>query len=159
MITAGGNAMNDYFDRSIDSIIHKERPIPSKRLSPSMALVFGIGCFIAGFFLSIFINFLCLSIATINIAMLIIYEKYLKKRGFFGNISISYLVASIFLFGGAAVGNIVATAILAILAFLANMGREIMKDVEDIKGDEMERKTFPMKIVKTQRYFCLCFFH
>jgi geranylgeranylglycerol-phosphate geranylgeranyltransferase len=36
------------------------------------------------------------------------------------------------------------TFILAILAFLATLGREIAKDIEDIKGDE-DRYTLPMR--------------
>lgn len=145
-VTAGGNTMNDYFDREIDVIVHKKRPIPSKRLSSKEAIVFATVCFIVGVFLAAFVNFLCLIIAVVNVCLLISYDKHLKKTGFAGNVVISYLVGSIFLFAGAAVNSIAVTGTLAILAFLANLGREIIKDVEDIAGDEKERRTLPMRI-------------
>ena len=145
-VTAGGNTMNDYFDREVDVIVHKKRPIPSRRLSPEEAIVFAVACFVVGVSLAIFINFLCLAIAVVNICLLVSYDKHFKKTGFAGNIIVSYLVGSIFLFAGAAVGNITTTGILATLAFLANLGREIIKDVEDIAGDRKERKTLPTRI-------------
>jgi len=150
-VTAGGNTMNDYFDREVDatSISHKKRPIPSGELLPKEAIQFAAFCFILGIFLSIFINLLCLIIASVNAFFLVVYDAYLKGRGFSGNIIISYLVASTFLFGGAAVGELSLVSALTLLfamAFLANLGREIVKDVEDIASDKGKRKTLPMKI-------------
>ena len=143
-VTAGGNTMNDYFDRDIDIISHKERPIPSKRLFPKEAIQFAVVSFIIGFFLAAFINLLCLAIAAFNTLLLVFYDKHFKQTGLGGNMIISYLVASTFLFGGAAVDRIVITGILFTLAFLANLDREIIKDVEDISGDTGKRRTLPM---------------
>ena len=160
IITIGGNALNDYFDREIDVIIHKERPIPSNRLFPKQVLAFASICFITGTAISTIINQFCFGIAVFNVATLILYEKYLKKEGLAGNVLISYLVASVFLFGGAVAGieKITIVGILAILAFLANMGRELMKDVEDIIGDERERRTLPMKIGEKKTIITACSF-
>ena len=145
-VTAAGNAMNDYFDRDVDAISHKKRPIPSGRLFPKEVIIFAAVCFATGIFLAIFINPACLVIAVFNILLLISYDKRLKQTGFSGNIAISYLVASTFLFGGAAAGNIALAGILVLLAFLTNLGREVIKDIEDIAGDRGKRETLPMKI-------------
>ncbi|MCK4781564.1 UbiA family prenyltransferase [Candidatus Parcubacteria bacterium] len=143
---AGGNAMNDYFDRETDIMTHPKRPIPSKRLTPKSVLMFAIACFILAIIFSVRINLICFILVIINTAMLIFYERYLKNKGLIGNIAVAYLTGSIFLFGGAVVGRITTSAILAILAFFATLGREIIKDVEDISGDRKERETMPMKI-------------
>jgi len=62
---------------------------------------------------------------------------------------VSWLTASLFLFGGAAArpepGPTVFPApvlALAMLAFLSSVGREILKGIEDVKGDR-DRRTVP----------------
>ena len=146
LATAGGNAVNDYFDLEIDRINKPRRPLPSGALSRDAALSFAILAFGAALALAIFVNWTCAAICAVNIALLSIYNKYLKRRGLAGNICVAYLVGSVFLFGGAAVGNIRFSGILAAMAALSNFGREVIKDMEDVKGDVGKRTTLPMKI-------------
>jgi len=78
------------------------------------------------------------------------YEAALKSRGAPGNLVIAYLVGSLFLFAGASVFRssiepLVRTGILAALAFFTTIGREITKDIEDIRGD-VDRRTLPRRI-------------
>jgi len=159
VISAGGNSLNDYFDREIDAVVHPQRPLPSKTLTPKSVLMFAIGCFVIGIFFSVFINIICLIITLFSITILILYEKYLKSKGLAGNIAIAFLTGSVFLFGGVAVEKIIAPAMLAVLAFFAGLAREIIKDVEDITGDKRQRCTLPMKIGKENSViiadFCL----
>lgn len=144
-----GNGMNDYFDREIDKINHPERVIPSKKLTEKQVLYFSFALFFIGFLLTIFINFYCILIYIIAGILMYSYEKTLKNRGFIGNICISFLVALTFLYGGFAVfsltNKIYAIIILSLLAFLSTLSREIIKDIEDIKGD-FGRETLPIKI-------------
>ena len=58
-ITSGGFAFNDYIDQESDAIVRKERPIPSKNLTPTMALVIAIIFFAIGLASSFIINLLC----------------------------------------------------------------------------------------------------
>ena len=148
LATAGGNGLNDYLDRDVDRIAHPKRPIPSGHLSPESALVFSTVSFILAIIVSFLVSWICLAIAGINIGLMVGYEMRLKRGGLFGNIAISYLVGSLFLFGGAAAGGLARTLILAPLAILATLGREIAKDVEDMEGDRDSRVTIPMKIGK-----------
>ena len=141
----GGNVLNDYFDREIDLINHPERPIPAKKISPHSALFYGISLFIFGLIFAIFINPLALMIAVIAEAMMLLYEIYLKRMGFAGNVTISFLVGLLFIFGGALYGNIPLTSIFALMAFSSNLGREIVKDIEDMEGD-INRVTLPKKM-------------
>jgi geranylgeranylglycerol-phosphate geranylgeranyltransferase len=146
--TAGGNGLNDYFDRDVDKIAHPNRPIPSGQISPQRAYAFSIASFILAIVIALLTSWACLAIALINVGLMLLYEKRLKQAGLSGNLVISYLVASLFLFGGVVriERSIYITSILMPLAFLATLGREIAKDVEDLGGDEGARLTLPMRI-------------
>ncbi|MCD6276236.1 MAG: UbiA family prenyltransferase [Thermoplasmata archaeon] len=146
-ITAGGNVLNDYFDREVDLINHPERPIPSGKIKPKSALIYGSVLLAIGIIFSFFINILAVIIAIVAVFLILSYEYSLKKMGFIGNIVISTLVGMLFVFGGAVFGNIYFTLIFAFMAFSSNLGREIVKDIEDMEGD-VDRITLPMKIGK-----------
>ena len=81
----------------------------------------------------------------INLAVMVSYEKALKSSGIAGNLEISYLIASLFVFGAVSAGN-VGTVIVyfAAMAFLANFMREIAKDIQDMDGDRGVRNTAPL---------------
>lgn len=144
--TAGGNALNDYFDEAIDRINKPRRPIPSGALSKQDAFSFAVFSLGAAIALATMVNWTCAALAAINVAVLASYNWKLKKNGFIGNAAIAYLVCSVFLFGGASVGNFQNSGLLAAMAALSTLGREIFKDIEDMKGDAGKRKTLPMKI-------------
>ncbi len=143
--TAGGNSLNDYFDREIDAINHPERPIPSHDVFPENALKFAYVMFILSIVLSLLLPFFLPQILVlVSVLIMVQYELRLKKKGLVGNASIAWLTGSLFVFAGAVYGSIEVPLVLGILAFLATMGRELVKDIQDIKGD-LERNTFPMK--------------
>jgi len=149
LITGGGNAINDYFDRDIDAINRPRRPIPSGRLSPRWALTWSLVLFAAGCATAGALNRLCLILALTNSALLIIYARHLKGTPLAGNISVAYLTGSTLLFGGLSMGaeQVLASPIpvLSILAALATLGREIEKDIEDLEGDRRKgARTLPI---------------
>jgi len=146
LVGAGSMSFNDYFDREIDKIAHPKRPIPSKRLTPKESLYFSVLLFITAVAISYFINILCFSIVLFSLAGLYIYEIFLKNQGFAGNIIVAFLSAMSFTFGGAAVGNPLASLLLSVIVFFLFAGRETLKDVQDVKGDILSRHTLPMKI-------------
>lgn len=157
--TGAGNALNDIVDAETDKVNHPERPIPSGALTKDQVkrvvfLGYGLTLLIAAV-----VNYLTLLIAIVNISLMIAYEMKLKQKGFIGNLTISYLTGSVFLFGGVATLENAAlmdmvmeeatsvTLILAFLAFLASAGREVIKDIQDMEGDK-DRITLPMRIGK-----------
>lgn len=147
LVCGAGNVINDYFDFEIDKINNPARPLPSGKISLRAAHFYALGLFAFGILLSIFINKPALLIAAFNSALLYSYAWKIKKSGGIKkNLTVSYLVASPFLFGGVVVGNALVTFLLALLAGLANTGREIIKDIEDLKGDKKFIKTLPMEI-------------
>ena len=136
LITGAGNAVNDYYDREADKSNAPERPIPSGDVSANGAAYAAAALFCAGVVLSIFINWACLALAAFNSLALFFYARNLKSSVFTGNVTVSYLTASTFIYGALVLGSPAATIFLALLAFLANVGREIIGDVEDIEGDK-----------------------
>ena len=127
-MTAAGNAVNDYFDRKIDAINKPKRPIPAKRIRANFALGFSVFLFALGILMASFLNSLAFLIVLINTVLLFYYAKQLKRSGFIGNIAVSYLTGSTFLFAGAVVNTVYSWSIgtvLAVCAFFVTAGREI----------------------------------
>jgi geranylgeranylglycerol-phosphate geranylgeranyltransferase len=135
LITGAGNAINDYVDVEADRVNKPKRPIPSGRASPRGVLWFSVILFAAGIFLSGFLTWYALALAVFNSALLVAYSYYLQNKIFLGNISIGYLVGSIFLFGGAALGSLYLPFLLMLLAMFSTISREVVKDLEDLEGD------------------------
>ena len=138
LITAAGNVINDYFDAGIDAINRPDRPIPSGAVSRNAALLWAGALFILGLAVCVFTTPLCIGLALVNALLLVLYAARLKSTPFFGNAAVAYLSASIFLFGGAYAGWHALVDILPIAAitFLAMLARELLKDAEDIEGDQ-----------------------
>ncbi|MFQ6060366.1 MAG: UbiA family prenyltransferase, partial [Thermoplasmata archaeon] len=150
LVTGAGNVLNDYLDRQTDKLNHPDRPIPSGRISPKAALYYSILLFLVPLPLSLIVRIECFLIVVFNIIVLISYERYFKRRGLIGNLEVSWLTGSIFIFGGFAAyqGNIsllLRTVYLALLAFFASLGREIAKDIQDVPGD-IDRQTLPRRM-------------
>ena len=153
-VAAGGNALNDYYDIEIDKINRPDRPLPSGVLSLRSVWTFSVLMFAVGIAFSFLLPFICIIIAVVNTGLLAWYASQVKKTGFFGNLMISYLVGSLLVFGAAAVGNLVLGIFLGICAFFTNASREIIKDLEDIRGDEQfGAKTLPMVEGKKKTIF------
>src|SRR5436309_6121026 len=148
--TAGGNALNDIVDRETDRMNHPDRPLASGQLTVGTAWAFAGSAFAIAALLAVFISNLALLIVALNVILMVSYEAWLKARGAAGNVVIAYLVGSLFLFAGVSVFGgafdpLIRTGILAALAFLATLGREITKDIEDMQGD-VDRHTLPQQI-------------
>jgi geranylgeranylglycerol-phosphate geranylgeranyltransferase len=137
LVTAAGNVVNDYFDSDIDAINRPDRPIPSGSVGMVGAWRFSLLMFLSGIVISYFTNTLCFAIAIINAGLLMAYAARLKSTPFYGNLAVSYLSASIFLFGGALAGTtgLIHMLPVALITFFAMLTRELLKDAEDVKGD------------------------
>jgi len=149
LITAAGNVVNDYCDRDIDIINRPERPIPSGSVPPRAAPVYAALLFIIGILASLAASPLCLVIAIFNSLLLVVYAARLKGMPLVGNIAVSYLASSIFLFGGALSGmdGLLQNLPLVGITFLAMLSRELLKDAEDVEGDkEGGAETLPILI-------------
>ncbi len=147
LISAGGNSINDFFDVEIDRINRPYRPLPRHQISTSSALRFSVSLFLLGITLSLLIKPLSVLVALTACALLIIYSWLLKKRFIWGNLTVSAVCALAFLYGGLATEDFTFSLIPAAFALLFHLGREILKDVEDHKGDRsFGASTVPIRL-------------
>jgi geranylgeranylglycerol-phosphate geranylgeranyltransferase len=145
--TGAGNAVNDYFDREIDRINRPDRPIPRGAVTPRQALWFSVALFGVAVVGTLLVPLAAQVIAVVNLAALVAYTKLFKGLPGVGNLVVGYLTGSTFLFGGAAVGNLDGAVVLFLLAGVATLTREIVKDVEDLAGDREEGlRTLPIAV-------------
>ncbi len=144
LITGGGNAINDVVDEYIDRINKPRRPLPSGRLSRAGAILISLSFCIIGVILSgvAFAHLLFLTIPAV--LLLYLYSFFLKREGLKGNLAVAILGGLPFIYGGFAVGNILPTVIPFVFAFFFHLSRELVKDIEDMKGDRGYVRTFPL---------------
>ena len=153
-IAAGGYIINDIYDIDTDKINKPNRLIINKHISEKTAtnlfVVFNIIGVGLGFYLSHGIGkpeFF--AIFFMSSALLYMYSSYLKQIAVVGNIVVSLIVAlSILLVGifelipaTTEMNRAVQSTFLniirdyAVFAFMVNLIREMVKDIEDIDGD------------------------
>ncbi|MDP8220134.1 MAG: geranylgeranylglycerol-phosphate geranylgeranyltransferase [Candidatus Stygibacter frigidus] len=136
LIAAAGYTVNDYYDIEIDRINKPERVLPSGSMKIKSAMIYSIILFLMGIIFSYFTgSVLCLLLAFINSMFLFLYARFFKREFIIGNFLVAYTSASCFIFGGIAGKNIANSLIIAFFAFFYTFLREIVKDLEDIKGD------------------------
>jgi len=132
---AAGNVINDIFDIEIDKINRPDRVLPKGDLSRTSAIIIYLFLIVFSTFISFKINItVFIFIAATNV-LLFLYSAYIKKLILFDNFLVAVIVGSAFLVGASSTGNIGAGIIPFGFALLITMAREILKDIEDIKGD------------------------
>jgi 4-hydroxybenzoate polyprenyltransferase len=136
-ITAFGNGVNDLMDVTSDRLSHPRRPLPMGRLSPKEAWVVSLFFLGMGLLLAGFLNLAALLFAIGVAALLFLYSWRLKAVILVGNLSVALAAALVFPYGAAAVGLGWGKILYpAIFIFLFHLGREFLKDVMDVAGDE-----------------------
>jgi geranylgeranylglycerol-phosphate geranylgeranyltransferase len=145
IICGAGMIINDYFDWEIDRVNKPEKWKAMKNFSRRFWFSYALFMFFVGISLSAFLGAIPFIFVVFNSFLLFLYSAKLKCIPFVKNVVVSYLVASAFIFGGIIAKNIFPALLLAIIAFLSNVGREIVKDMSDVEGDEKKGiKTLPI---------------
>ncbi|MEM0205247.1 MAG: UbiA family prenyltransferase [Nitrososphaerota archaeon] len=132
-------AINDYFDRHVDAVNSPSRPIPSGAVSPKSAVIFSFVLGALGLVAAAFTSYICLAFATLAYASAILYNSLVKTSGLPGNMLVSFNVVAPFIYGSLMSDGTVGAKvfIFALLAFLANTGREVIKGISDVEGDAL----------------------
>ncbi|HCL00546.1 MAG TPA: hypothetical protein DHW42_10645 [Candidatus Marinimicrobia bacterium] len=145
--TGAGNAINDYCDAGIDKINRPERPIPQGLVSRKGALTWAVCLFLTGSLLAIPVFTLELMIILLlAVLLLTTYSLFFKMRPLLGNVVVSTILGMTFLFAASIYGDISKGVTPFFLAFGFNLIREIVKDVQDMKGDQaLGARTLPLK--------------
>lgn len=176
MIAAAGNIINDYFDVRADRVNRPERLIIGKYVKRRVAIVTHWGINIVAFGIAIYLSwrlnsFWYVFIHLLSINILWFYSLYFKRRFLIGNVLIAALTALVPLLVGIYFYQTLSTELisfesidpkfsmvapsfilwlcflLAAFAFLLNLAREIVKDMEDVEGDKLiNAKTLPITL-------------
>ena len=133
--TAGGNIINDIQDREIDRINKPWRPLPSGSLSPVSGWVLYAIFIVLTVLVIIRLPVLHATWIGIWVILLHLYSTRLKRVYLAGNLLVSLVSASGFLLGAYAGGIASAGVIPAVFTFFFVIGREFVKDTDDIEGD------------------------
>ena len=147
LVTAGGNVLNDLEDIDGDRVNHPERPLVTGAISVGGARILAIGLFVGGIELAlpvILVYPLVGIILAVALAAMLAYEFRLKAVGLPGNAIVAGLTGLVFLYGGAAAGDALVLVPFALMAFFATLSREVIKDMEDVRGD-FGRVTLPQR--------------
>ena len=146
LIAAGANSINDYYDLEIDRINKPGRPLPSGLVRPPQACYFALTLFAVGTLTGSFIHLPGFVIALCSSVLLYLYSFRLKRTVLWGNLTVALLSGMAFIYGGLAVGRYREAVIVGIFSFFFHLSREIIKDIEDMKGDRSEGLiTLPLK--------------
>jgi len=145
-IAGAANAINDFYDVAIDRINKPYRPIAAGTIRPHEGLLYSIVLFVVGIALAYFINWQAFIISIISVLILFFYSAKLKRTVLWGNLTVSLITALAFIFGGVAVNRFGLALIPAVFSFFYNLGREIIKDTEDVMGDRADKiQTLPIR--------------
>jgi geranylgeranylglycerol-phosphate geranylgeranyltransferase len=145
-VAGGANAINDFFDIEIDRVNKPTRPIASGKISLKAGFIFSVIMFVIGILLSVIINWQTFIIAFLTSLLLYLYSAKLKRTVIWGNLTVSLATALAFVYGGIAINKFYYSIIPAVFSFFFHLGREIIKDAEDIEGDSKNNAiTFPVK--------------
>ncbi len=135
----GAFALNDYFDVEVDRQNNRtDRPIVrgdiTRREARMIAIVAFVVSVVAGCFMG---NLGALVVIVVLILFGILYDYQLKEYGLPGNVYIAFTMAAPFLFSSMLFKGSQVLLLLAAIAFLVGLGREIMKGIMDVEGDAL----------------------
>lgn len=165
LISAAGYAINDYFDLRTDRINKPSKIILGRKISRRSAILyhslFNITAVVIGTYLALRVGHWPLMLIFLVVPTLLwLYSIRYKRRFLIGNIIVAllagFVVAMVWIFESHALPTELMSheaiitityfaRIYALFAFIATLAREIIKDIEDIKGDAKTAcKTIPI---------------
>jgi 4-hydroxybenzoate polyprenyltransferase len=136
LITAAGYIINDYYDIKIDLINKPNRVIVGRQFSRRIVLLIYFLLNIIALTLALSISKLVFLTFTFCVFLLWYYSNSLKRKPFIGNFIVSLLTAfSLIVMALFYHKNQLIICIYAYFAFSMTLIREVIKDIEDVKGD------------------------
>jgi len=136
-IAAAGYIINDYFDVKIDRVNKPHEVIIGRYIKRRWAIVLHQSLSLLGILLGFLVHWKVLVINAIAVGLLWLYAERFKRQAFVGNLVVSGLT-------GAALVVLAVyydhhdkiLNIYAVFAFFISLIREIIKDMEDVRGDK-----------------------
>jgi 4-hydroxybenzoate polyprenyltransferase len=137
LIAASGYIINDYYDIKIDLVNKPDRVVIGRYVKRRWALVINQIFNGLGILLGLFIS---KKVALVNLTAVFclwLYANQLKRLAFWGNLMVAILTGfSLLVLAVYYPGHQREVWVYAIFSFFITLIREIIKDMEDVKGDE-----------------------
>lgn len=136
LIAAAGYIINDYYDVKIDYINKPGRVVIGKSITRRYAILFHVVLSSAGVLLGLMLSWKIAAVNVLTVFLLWLYSNNLKRLPFIGNFvvalltGLAILIVDLYYHTGSAL-----IIIYASFAFFMTLVREIIKDMEDLKGD------------------------
>lgn len=146
LIAAAGYIINDYYDVKIDLVNKPERVVIGHGVTRRYAILLHSLLSIVGVIMGILLDWRIGAINFLSAFLLWWYSNDLKRQPLIGNIVVALLTAMGIVIVDALfeTGNYL-VFIYATFAFFMSLIREIIKDMEDLKGDDtFGCKTLPI---------------
>ncbi|MFX0203820.1 MAG: geranylgeranylglycerol-phosphate geranylgeranyltransferase [Candidatus Hodarchaeota archaeon] len=142
---AAGNVVNDIFDIEVDKINRPNRALPRGALTIRQAKIYSVLLALGGSICAFVTSIPAGIIATTFSLVGFVYASRAKLLGIWGNFTVSFSFAFGLIYGSLityyAVLNTLGLPLLIWLyfltAFLILQGREVIKGMEDVKGDRV----------------------
>jgi len=130
-------ATNDIFNLEEDRLNRPNRPLVQGTVTLREAWSITILSAILGIILSALLGTFPFVLACAALALGLLYNYYLKRTAFFGNLIVAALTSLSFMYGAfcATTSPPARIAVFTLIAFAANLGREIIKGIRDLEGD------------------------
>lgn len=146
LIAAAGYVINDYYDVKIDLINKPDRVVIGRNLTRRYAILIHTLLSVTGVAIGLLLGWRIGLVNFVAAFLLWLYSNLLKRQPFVGNFTVALLtgmsveIVSVFF----KVNNHWVT-IYALFAFYITLIREIVKDMEDLRGDHsFGCKTLPI---------------
>jgi 4-hydroxybenzoate polyprenyltransferase len=137
MVAAAGYIINDYFDVKIDQVNKPDEVIIGRFIRRRHAMFAHQILNVSAAVISFTVSFKVFVVNVIAMTVLWFYASVFKKKPFIGNFLVAGLTgASLVVMAVYYTNNDLLINIYAVFAFGITLIREIIKDIEDIRGDK-----------------------
>ncbi len=146
LIAAAGYIINDYYDVKIDFINKPERVVIGRSIARRYAILFHVALSFLGILIGAYLSLRVGALNILSVFLLWLYSNNLKRLPIIGNVAVAFLTGlSIYMVEVYyRTGNSL-ILIYSSFAFFMTLIREIIKDMEDLKGDNtFGCKTLPI---------------
>ncbi|UXE66239.1 MAG: geranylgeranylglycerol-phosphate geranylgeranyltransferase [Chryseotalea sp. WA131a] len=136
LIAAAGYIINDYYDIKIDLINKPDRVVIGKTITRRYAILFHTVISFLGVAAGLLINWKVGALNFVCAFLLWLYSNNLKRLPLIGNVVVAFLTGlSIFMLVFLYNQYLPFVVVYSLFAFFMTLIREVVKDMEDMKGD------------------------
>ncbi|GAB3174065.1 geranylgeranylglycerol-phosphate geranylgeranyltransferase [Telluribacter humicola] len=156
LIAAAGYVINDYFDIKIDIVNKPERVVVGRYLKRRVAMGAHQVLNVLGVLLGLLVSRWVFLVNVLSVTLLWFYSAHFKRLPFIGNFVVSLLTAlSLLVLTVYYPDNRHLVLVYATFSFFISLVREIIKDMEDVRGDEAHGcRTLPIVWgIRQTKYF------